>query len=884
MAEFNDETVRELNDSIRELTEVMQSAMGITGSSMSSQKSFIKGMGDVTSSASTLNARNKEVATSATNVSTANKAAADSAYKVGESFGKLYQASKDGRDALFSFSKAMLDTSQGVSKYGAAINQASGALSTGLGAFGVLGKTIGLLLTPFTKLLGVTLEYTDRIFEAKDSLAKFGATGRLTAKEIAEMGAKAGYSSAELGKYVKIVGSAGAGLVGLGGTVNSGVVEFAKLTETTKEERIRLTLLGSSVDDLNQNTADYIKMQTLSGVRISDEMKRSGQLKAVTREYTDNLILLSNLTGQSVDEIKKKQEAVLQEEEVTIANIATSVRIQKLREQGEKDQANALEREMNARNKLIEDVTAVQGPEIGKALAHRLATKVFTESTTKVMHNFEMSVEEMEEALMQGKNISDRVNKGYSDSTRARIEENERGYQLDIEFRKSQGINIDTMKAANLYTQEGIEQAKKDLEAKAIAKDAEEKSRAERLQSELITRLNMDEMASTINSKLMPMLDRMAKEIEKFTTMLTDPKFWADIKDGFISFMDNLKIAATALVALSATALITSKGGGGGVWDSIKSAGKGAASAGGNLLKRGGQAGMLYGAYEAGHSAGTFINDLVESKTGTSLSTRLADLFAPSYDPNAPSPSSGRAPAGKEEGSNQQKNGSDQLDNLFNFTARSGSKENFMELKPQFQAALIEAANEYNKDTGGKKITINSAKRSREDQQRLWDESVRAGRPGKGPKGMQIAQPGSSLHEHGLAVDINEYSDSTLDKVLRKHGLDNTVIGDPVHYTLQNMPGARLGGSFKGPNSGYPVMLHGPETVVPTPNPSTSLIKIEGEAAANKITNALSGMNSDALQGIMEQLYQMMDYKLSEMIDKLATGNDIQDKLLKAQM
>jgi hypothetical protein len=72
--------------------------------------------------------------------------------------------------------------------------------------------------------------------------------------------------------------------------------------------------------------------------------------------------------------------------------------------------------------------------------------------------------------------------------------------------------------------------------------------------------------------------------------------------------------------------------------------------------------------------------------------------------------------------------------------------------------------------------------------------------------------------------------------------------------------------------------------VVPTPNPSTSLIKIEGEAAANKITSALSGMNSDALNSIMQDLYSMMEERLSAMIDKLSTSNDIQDKLLKAQM
>jgi hypothetical protein len=839
MADFNEETVRELNDSIRELTEVMQSAMGITGSSANTQKSFIKGMGDAASSASTLNVRNKEVATSSVNVSKANKDAAEAAYKVGESFGKLYQASKDSRDALFSFSKSMVDTSEGITKYGAAINQASGALSTGLGAFGVIGKTIGLLLVPFTKLLGVTLEYTDRIFEAKDELAKFGATGRLTAKEIAEMGARAGYSSAELGKYVKIMGSAGAGLVNLGGTVNSGVIEFAKLTEVTKEERMRLRMMGVTMNEFNQNTADYIKMQTLSGMRISDEMKRSGHLQRATREYTDNLVMLSNLTGQSVDELKKKEQAALQEREVMIANIATSVKIDQLRKSGADKEADALEKEMIARNKLIADVTKVQGDDIGKALAHRLVTGVFTESTTKVMHNFRYSLEEMEVALKQGKDISEDVNKGYSESLRDMISKNKLAFQLSKEFGDMLGINNDSMLASNLITKEGIEQAKADLTAKKLAADKEEKSRVERLESEIKTRLNMDLMASTVNTKVMPVLEKMAKEIEKLTTMLTDPKFWTDIKNGFTDFMGYLKIAGLGLLSLGGLSLMNKGGGIGGI-------------AGATLKGSGG----LVAAGASGVAIGEFINQSFEKSKGISIGSAIYDLFNPNEGKNlgleGKGPSAGQSPAGKETSNN--------IDDLFNFNGGvSGNKSNFEKLDPKLKNALIGAATEYNNATG-EKLQINSARRD-ERQNTL------------------VGGAKNSKHLQGKAVDIQQWRDPRVDAILENHGLTNRM--DNHHY---EMPGARLGGSFSGPNSGYPVMLHGAETVVPTPNPSTTLLKVEGDAAADKLTSAMAGVNSDALSSIMEELYSMMEYKLTEMVDKLSTSNDLQDRLLKNQM
>ena len=49
---------------------------------------------------------------------------------------------------------------------------------------------------------------------------------------------------------------------------------------------------------------------------------------------------------------------------------------------------------------------------------------------------------------------------------------------------------------------------------------------------------------------------------------------------------------------------------------------------------------------------------------------------------------------------------------------------------------------------------IVSGVRTPDQQQALWDESVRAGRPGKTAQGMPIAQPGTSQHEAGNAIDL----------------------------------------------------------------------------------------------------------------------------------
>jgi hypothetical protein len=52
-------------------------------------------------------------------------------------------------------------------------------------------------------------------------------------------------------------------------------------------------------------------------------------------------------------------------------------------------------------------------------------------------------------------------------------------------------------------------------------------------------------------------------------------------------------------------------------------------------------------------------------------------------------------------------------------------------------------------------IRLISGNRPREQQQAMWDESVRAGRTGRTAEGNPIARPGTSLHETNQAIDVS---------------------------------------------------------------------------------------------------------------------------------
>lgn len=190
------------------------------------------------------------------------------------------------------------------------------------------------------------------------------------------------------------------------------------------------------------------------------------------------------------------------------------------------------------------------------------------------------------------------------------------------------------------------------------------------------------------------------------------------------------------------------------------------------------------------------------------------------------------------------------------FTARTGSKENFDQSDPVLKNAFIRAAEQYFNLTG-KKMVLNSAFRDVEDQKRLWEESVKRGTPGIGPSGMPIANPDrGSAHTVGRALDIQNFNDAQAVAALNQQGLYQKIPSDPVHFTFEE------GGIATGPNSGYPATLHGNEAIIPMKNNSGDFIKM-----------------FESMADSSRQMVAIMD----EMLRAQKTSVDTQQKMLRMQ-
>ncbi len=194
---------------------------------------------------------------------------------------------------------------------------------------------------------------------------------------------------------------------------------------------------------------------------------------------------------------------------------------------------------------------------------------------------------------------------------------------------------------------------------------------------------------------------------------------------------------------------------------------------------------------------------------------------------------------------------------LLQFGGESGSASNFEGLNNRLKTAVLNAASEYNAVTG-KKLKINSAKRDSDDQMRLYKETVDAGRPGIGPSGMPVGKPGTSAHERGLAVDIQNYNDPAALSALNRQGLQQVIPKDPVHFQLSGETGMIA----DGPETGYQATLHGKEAVIPMQNNSGDFVKMFASMA--------------------ESSAKMVDM-MEQMITAQKNSVDVQTKMLRAQ-
>lgn len=908
------EAARQLTDAVENLTNVMYNAGG-----------KLSGLGEAANAAGKSQLSYNKGVISGTEASLSY---AESQRKAKVAAKNMADAQDQAKSALNNFVTGLTNTSTEFAKYNSTLKSAGDA-AVSLGKnFGLVGLALGGLIKGVTSIAQAATTQADNSLKATDEFNKMGAAGGHTAKSIAEMGIKIGLSNEQFGLMPKALKRAGDSIVSLGANTADGQKKLMGMLAVTNEQREAFQRLGIGQEELMERQSDYVALQRASGMQLVSNMKTEAGLQRASLEYTKNLLVLADITGQDVDSVAAQQKAAQSAYEIQLDNFRIAREIKKAEldtsEEGKK-RVEQLKAEKKSRDDTLAIVSSIGDQDLTAGLQKFFSTGAITEQSA-MYAQMGIDMQGFRKRMQEGEDISGEFANALRDAVVKKNEEIGTAAAFNKETGKAFGQTekILSFVAANAET----DFKKKKKNAEASTGTPEDKTGKTGKTSE-------EDPAQIARNKSTTLTIEFNRALE---TLLLE-------SNPLMSGFNALTIAMTALVAAAGLATIalgalaakstlgkisdmTALGGdkkeGAGKYGKLK-------SVAGGVLKGGALAvgGMALGAgadyakekgYEktgtgldvAGKTAsyagtgamigsvipgvGTVVGGVVGGLVGAGMGLyeNKKQIFGSGSSAPAAAPvamgnegNRGAKPTPQPPEGSQDKNASTttasavDLSKILKFGTGSGSKENFDGLDSTFKNAVIAAATEYNAVTGNM-IMINSAKRASEDQQRLYDETVAAGRPGLGPTGMAVGKPGRSLHEKGQAVDIQNYKDTKAIAAFNKQGLYQKVPNDPVHFQAND------GAMISGPSSGYPVKatFHGPEIVAPL-NPDSILTKLSkmsvSEMEKSTSTSTISNSTTENIissNAEMIELMKMFVVKMDDFIDAQSDSNSIQTELL----
>ena len=418
--------------------------------------------------------------------------------------------------AASSLTASLLTAGGGLQKYNSTIDKAGDAVSGMAKQFGPLGKAIGLIVDGATWAAKQLTVYADNVLKASDELASFGAAGTLSTSQIADMGAKALYTSTTIAGWTKATKSLGTDIMGLSTSVTGGVTEFSKLTALTREQYNIYQTMGVSQEQLTQNQADYVKLQAISGKQITERMKADGSLKKASLEYTDNLLQLSAITGQTIDESKKSIERATASDDIMLKTNMMQQEANRLRETGnaqDKIHADAIDKEIAMRNKMLVVAEMTKDKDILAATQSFLATGAYTEQS-KVLIQMGIDMDGFSQRIKKGEDVSSEFANAIVKATDSTAQTIGPSGVFNKDIRKTFGLTNETLSFAAKYRGKDFEKINADAEAARklaaagqgpAATDPLQKMRTTQLEAEfklqaardkLITSIGMEDLAT----------------------------------------------------------------------------------------------------------------------------------------------------------------------------------------------------------------------------------------------------------------------------------------------------------------------------------------------------------------------------------------------------
>ena len=788
-------TPEELNELSSALRVGMQEAMrdlgGLAGSARGSNAEFLRNLSSLRGHTDALNSNTRGI----TEGTEAFKHLTEATKREVELDAARDRAQSKAIDSLFSLTNSALAAGGGLSKYSGAVTSATSALSGIVSQFGTIGKIAGIAIEGFGFLSRSALKYSDNLLKASDDLGQMGVAGNLTTEEIRLMAAGAKYSTDTISSWTKALGTMGPALAGFGSGVTDGTREFAKLTKLSREQISHYQAMGYSQEQLTQAQADSIGYYQKSGTLITEKMKTDGTIQRMSLEYVDNLSKLSALTGQSVAEAKKIKEQALAHTGLQIKYAKMDKEARDLEAAGRGDEAEAIRQRKKNMQTMVEASEAT-GDEAQTAGVKRFAAtdgKVITKEMSQMAVGTPEIFDKMREG-MKNQDKAQRMQFEFADAQRRNMERAPESAAISDPVAKSFGISY-----------------------QGAQKSAPYAGKTEKEKDEWIKASQTKPVGGTVAEGDATQKGRVAQQTLEFAAQ--------NFKDGVISFIGPMKLAvfgfaaSVAAFALSVSgslvgklSSLVSKGaastassvGGGALSTGLKSAGKFAGKAAGPLA----MAASVYEGVSDAHEGWTDANKKVAS--GEISKSEGAYKKTQAVGEGAGTAAGGIAGAIAGQA-------------LIPIPVVGAMIGGFIGSK---LGGLVGKGAGSVAGLGAKALT--SDKKPEETKREA--EKVEK-------KGESLVEGPKSVYEQFRKLLLsNEIKD---------------IYGAPQSKTnlVTKLPAAAEGGIFSGPKSGYPVLLHGTEAVVPEKKPlpnsdgTTTQAVAGGVAGAAKYSSSVSAID-----------------------------------------
>lgn len=340
------------------------------------------------------------------------------------------------------FSKALVDGQEGMSKYSAGVTEFGNGISTIIkGYFGPLGVVLGVLVKALTMTTSAVLKNNTQVLSNYDKLAEFGIAGGFTVEKFQIMARNAGYAGERLGVFVPTITKVGSSLLTIGNSASEGMLRFIEISTVGRDVVSSFRRLGISQEKLTESQADFVRIQGRYG---SLYVKDTNQLRQESLKYARNVIELSALTGQSIDQIKKGQEADANDLKFNLA----------IREEELKSNETVAQRMKDAGVKIREiftDEAMVDG--FRDIMANNA---IVGENSVKLVRLLGEPVVEWTKAYKEGRMTMEELLSNIQKTSNVRITEMNSALKANAELRDSMGLTPGFMEGLGKNINKGI--------------------------------------------------------------------------------------------------------------------------------------------------------------------------------------------------------------------------------------------------------------------------------------------------------------------------------------------------------------------------------------------------------------------------------------------